>query len=66
MADNTKRRYIKISGNGLPFCICSPGAVFTMLAEFLGVDGDPIGDPIVIEDCWMTDAEFDDLPEWEG
>ena len=62
----TKRRYIEISGNGLPFCVVEPSEAWTMLDEFLGSDDQPMSEPVVLTERWMTDAEFDALPEWEG
>lgn len=66
--DNTMRRYIVISGNGLSSCTCPVEQVPDMIIEFIGRDvqqaySDPM-DPVTLTETWLTDAEFDALGDW--
>ena len=66
---NAKRRYIVITGNGLPPLTCPPEQLLDMLPEFVGRD--VLGDlhtepmaPVTLTETWLTDAEYDALGDW--
>lgn len=59
-AARDKRRYVKVRpAGGGPWCICEPSEVQGLM------DGEPPGEFEKV-DVWMTDSEWEDLPEFEG
>jgi hypothetical protein len=56
-ANTDKRRYVKLDHKGGGFCIATPTEADAMRAD----DPDLIG-----HDVWMTQAEFEALPDFQG
>lgn len=58
-AKTDKKRFVKLTLWGSS-CICRPTEVADML------EGREPDDPIKQQEVWMTEAEFEALPEFQG